>query len=281
MELKVKDFIIDKNIPLALIENPVKATACAVKGMKLYEESKILKSLFNIGRIKLRVLKPILEGLLLIETVKNLSVVLPSPTKITEVNANASINLPECLVGKKVTAVANKINNSTSKASVSVEIKNNIDIMSVTAEDYINKTVSGIVNSVYLPFFYLLDEYRWFIQKTEFAKLYKEWKEDYSCFVNNCEPLKDIVTDDSYMWEDNRSQFILPIDINSGKLRLWKILGNPSETTKDKCYEIEKEYYDFTQKRKELAQQGKKILYEKGIPDEINPFIELINKYKI
>ena len=176
------------------------------------------------------------------------------------------------------------INDNTNEAEdiILEKLNNYKKDLSKDKEDIIksiNKIMMGIIDEDILKLFYSLDLFQGFIDNSRFLYLYRDWKDLYSCLSDNCPELSRFMPDDSFLWYDeDKTEFIIPVDINSGKLRIHKFFENLSKEEKIQANLIEKRYYKYVEDKYKILQKASEKVKTLGIKEEYNPFEELIKE---
>jgi hypothetical protein len=122
--------------------------------------------------------------------------------------------------------------------------------------------------------FSLLDKFQTFINETNFIDNYRDWKDILQCLEKNCEPLKDYLFDDDFLYyDDKHKNFIMPIDINNGKLRIYKFFEIISKDERKQCDLIERRYYQYLADKKQILHKAAQKAKKNKVKDEKNPFL--------
>jgi len=214
-------------------------------------------------------------------------------------------DLPKCLsdtiTNKVSTAGANgmkdildpfnagieSINSITSEAtpminSIAHTFVNSVDEGIAEVNKFLKKTLGNIVSKGDKPLFELLDEFQKFVNDTNFVDNYREWKDIYKCLDTNCKPLEKYLYDDEFLfYDEEKKNFIMPIDISTGRIRLRKFFEYLTRDEEKQCAVIETRYFKYLADKKQILLTASKTVKDKGIKDDKNPFLHVAMAQKI
>lgn len=147
----------------------------------------------------------------------------------------------------------------------------------------ITKIMKAIIAEEDIKLFESLDKYQRFLDKANFIHVYKDWKDLYSCVKDNCPELDRFVPDDSFLWSDEeKTKFIIPVDLNSGQLRIIKIFDNLTKEELVQARLIEKRYYKYIKDKTSVLIFASEKTEALGVNDNDNIFKKmLISKSEI
>jgi len=186
--------------------------------------------------------------------------------------ANPKItSLPECLDNTKTGKMTENVKKSANSAfNKATENPNSMigkvnDFLSGAGDmiNSVNNTLNDglkmIADAADLPLFKSFDALLEYLSKTDYIKQFKEIKEMRKCLEENCKPLKDMLMDDGFLYYDKKKKhFIMPININSGKLKVASFFEKPTAQQKKECAKIQSRYNKYLNKKKKLAEKMKK-----------------------
>jgi hypothetical protein len=156
------------------------------------------------------------------------------------------------------------------------KFKNDPAAVEKSIEVYVKYLVKLLFSYEYLELFGYLDILQNFLNKTKFVEVYNDWKDSYYCLYGNCPELRDSMPDDYFLWsDDSKRHFILPIDLNTGKIRISKFDDNMNKNQKIEAKKIELYYYKYLESKDKIIKKASDICKEKGIPDDKNPFKDI------
>lgn len=145
-----------------------------------------------------------------------------------------------------------------------------------------NKMLSSMIGSTLDPsdkiLFEKLDSLYEYLQNTDYISDYKDWKDITKCIQANCKPIAKTIMDDDFLWyNENKTEFIMPIDMGNGRIRIRKFFRTLTKEQSRKCMEIEKRYYKYLQDKKKMAREASEKLRIQGIKDSKNPFSSIVS----
>ena len=147
---------------------------------------------------------------------------------------------------------------------------------------YIDKLMKSIVDPRLYKLFILIDTLQKFIIKTKFIITYRDFKDYYDCLTKNCIPYGPYTPDDYFLWYDEgKTDFILPIDINNGEVRVKKIYSNPNEEEKQIIKNIEQNYLNYKKTKTKILKDLYNKLKVAGVEDKDNPFKLMLEEIEI
>jgi len=297
--MAINNTVQSPSVPSLLdFENFSTATACKISFEKHNSYILKLRSIQLSAEVLIDDIKPILEKIL--ETDKEF--IVPTPVNInidlniTKIASPKVKSLPNCLAsvvtGDDISSTdkmsdildpSNKnlsnLNTLTDKATQQIndELENytsNTDLMLDDANLLIEKAMNNLVDYNYIDLFRKLDNLFDFLYKTKYIQKYKNIKDLTICIKENCKMVSDDMMKDDFLWYDsNKTQFIMPIDINNSKIRINKFFDSLTREQEQICNNIEKRYYYYIDNKKEIINKASKILSDKGISEKNNPFI--------
>lgn len=146
-------------------------------------------------------------------------------------------------------------------------------------EKLLENVISLSIPTQYLELFKSLDKFQSFIDGTKYIYLYKDWKDIYKSLSTNCSEMKNITPNDDFLYYDEEHEsFILPIDINTGKIRVSKFFEDLTTDEKNQANLVEQKYYRYKQDKIDFLE--KSIEKTKNITDSENPFLILYKRKK-
>jgi len=279
-------------------------TACVEKQALFTTKSLKLQSIILTAMLLISKIRSVMEPMLGIEQAEF------AILNIGDINIDMGINritapkidpLPKCLsdtiTNTLSTAGANgmkdildpfnstidEINSLTSAATPVLQgtansFTNNINMGINEVNKFMKKTMNNIVSKGDKELFEMLDNFQKFIKDTYFVDNYREWKDIYKCLKNNCKPLEDYFYDDSFLYyDDEKKRFIIPIDINSGRIRLRKFFEYLTRDQQRQCDVIERRYFKYVSDKHGVLVKAAQEAKKKGIEDDKNPFKEVLN----
>jgi len=285
-------------------ENFSKYIACSKKYKKYNAATLRVNSIFISARMTSKLPKKYLEPLM------NENFV-PKNSKNYEVNVESMIEktikpkivpialcLSTELTGKNIragnnglddelnpyTPILDEINELTNDAQKELEneaikFKEDFQSIEIYVNDYLDKIMKTIIHEDYYNLFMNLDMFQKFIFNTKFVQRYKDWRDLYDCVSKNCKEYGQNTPDDYFLFFfEEKTQFILPIDYNNGKLRINKFF---QELTSDQLLQgrrIELLYYDYLKIREEIINKSYNVIKDSGVPDINNPYYILLEK---
>ncbi len=275
--------------------------ACTKKYEDYAQSILKLNSIFISGRVTMRVAKNLIEPLLDEENdAYNSPTIDLNLDNFTNKISDLKIKpIPSCLAsnlggddprkGNKTDDILNpnnkklnSTNDSTEKASSALQKasdKMSLENKAFHIEENLDSIMATIIDQKYLKLFLALDMFQNYINKTSFVKHYKEFRDFYDCIDKNCKELKKYTPDDYFLWSDEeKTKFILPIDINDGKLRIAKFSDILSDSQKIQAKKIELLYYNYVEKRVEIIKKAYEKVKSNNIDDVNNPFYPLLKK---
>jgi hypothetical protein len=205
----------------------------------------------------------------------------PKIVPISKCLANEIINEYDNIDERKFKEILDSNNTEETSFDMETELKKILKeqkINTVTETNKIIKKISrNIVNPKYEKLFGLLDDFQKFIFDTNFVLIYDKWKDIYECLNKNCKSISPYLSDDSFLYFDReKRKFIIPIDINNGRVRVIKFFENLSPTEKYNIQKIEERYFKYLNDKKIIIKDaGRKIKEKYNILDEDNPYFHI------
>lgn len=148
-------------------------------------------------------------------------------------------------------------------------------------ERSINHVMGTITSQGDYDLFQSLDRFQKFVDDTKYINLYRDWKDMYNSLDTNCTELRSVLPNDDFLYYDaEHTSFIMPIDINTGKLRIKKFFEDLTPSEKRQADLIEKRYYKYLQDRSAILSDAAQKVRDKGTKDDKNPFAILYNNMK-
>ena len=153
-----------------------------------------------------------------------------------------------------------------------------IDSMTSEANSMLNKMMSSTLDPIDKALFEKLDGLYEYLKNTEYIQDYKDWKDITKCIQTNCKPIAGTIMDDDFLWyDDDKTEFIMPIDMGNGRVRIRKFFQKLTSEQSRKCTEIERRYYKYLSDKILLAKQAEEKLRKQNISDSKNPFISIVS----
>jgi len=223
---------------------------------------------------------------------------LPTNTKTYDINSLETATFLERIIKPNIIKIPLVLAEILIPQNIKVETLSNIDTsnpaeLSDIASEYINQemetflndpeksvdevfsfldTLSPLItNSFYIEVFGLLDRLNHFIIKTKFIQGYIEQKEAYNILMTYCKFDEKSLINDSFLWTNYEEDFILPININDGKIKLTKFFENPTQSKKEKLNRIEVEYFRYLEQRGKVLDKLKSLTQD--VDDDKNPVL--------
>lgn len=278
-------------------------TACVEKQALFTAKSLKLQSVVLTSMLLISKIRTVMEPMLGIEqdefTIPN----------IGDINIDMGINritspkidpLPKCLADTITNTVSTagqngmkdildpfnsaigEINSLTSAATPTLQgmadtFTNSINMGINEVNKLMKKTMNNIVSKGDKELFEMLDNFQKFIKDTHFVDNYREWKDIYKCLKNNCKPLEDYLYDDGFLYyDDEKKRFIVPIDVNSGRIRLRKFFEFLTKDQQRQCDVIERRYFKYVSDKHTVLAKAAQEAKKKGIEDNKNPFTAVL-----
>ena len=151
--------------------------------------------------------------------------------------------------------------------------KEDIEAQIKEVHNILRSTMVSRVIPELLELFEGLDTLSKYLIDTNYIKDYKDWKKLTKYIQKNCTVLKNTILTDDFMWyDDTREEFIMPIDINSSKIRIHKFFRHLTKAQIREANKIEKKYYKYIRDKIEIAKAGSEQLRLKNVQESKNPF---------
>jgi hypothetical protein len=159
--------------------------------------------------------------------------------------------------------------------SAAENLRNNVDSGVREVNKMMKKTMGNIIAPGDQTLFRLLDDFQTFIKDTNYIGTYNKWRDMYSCLERNCIPLKPFLIDDSFLYYDKeKKKFIVPIDINNGRVRVIKFFEEVTPSQQRKLHRIEQRYFKYLNDKKHiLSEAARKAKIEHKVEDDKNPYL--------
>ena len=280
-------------------ENFATGTACIEASIKHTVLTLKLRSSHLGGEVIMDSIIPILEAMLGIEN---------PPFQIHELedfNMDLGISkisspkigdIPQCLsdtlTGKLSThgpdlmkdilnpfnSAINGINSLTSEASGHINealhsFTGSINTLVNSANKVLSNYIKSVVDPTDLVLFTKVDLLYKYLLDTNYINDYKNWKDITKCIKQNCKPIANEILSDDFLWYDEKhKEFIMPIDLNNGRIRFSKFFRTLTKEQLRKCFEIEKRYYKYLNDKKRIARAAAEKIRQQKIADDKNPF---------
>jgi len=287
-------------------ENFSTATACMESAIKHEVYTLKLRGIHLGGEVKVDFIVPMIEAMIKVPSNNLLT-----PPDLVDFNMDLSISkitspkvgdLPQCLsdtitgaimsidTGIDILDPFNKlidgVNSLTSAAtptlnSTASSFVNNMNSLVYEANKIISKSLESITDPTDYKLFVELDSLQEYLEKTSYLKTYMNWKDMTKCIDTNCPPLKDKIMRDDFMWDADRKNFLMPIDMNSGSIRIAKFLPEASKDELRKCAEIETRYYKYLKDKRDIAYENARKLRESKVDDSKNPFKSILDSSSV
>jgi len=182
-------------------------------------------------------------------------------------------------LNKSLDSVNSLTNSATSVINSSVNsFTSNINSGINEVNKFMQKTMGNIVAPGDKALFSALDKFQKFVNDTGFINTYREFNDLLRCLKQNCKPLDKYLIDDSFLYYDKRKRrFIMPIDINSGRIRIAKFFEDLSPEEKRQSGIIERRYYKYLSDKKEVLRNASRKAKNNGLEDGKNPFLSVVN----
>jgi len=148
-----------------------------------------------------------------------------------------------------------------------------------SANKVLADSMKQVIDPTDLVLFEQVDTLYKYLQDTEYIQDYKNWKDMTKCIQTNCKPIADKILTDDFLWydEDKHTEFIMPIDLNSGRITFIKFFRTLTKEQSRQCYEIEKRYYQYLRDKKAIARKASEKLRLQKIADSKNPFEAIVS----
>ena len=180
---------------------------------------------------------------------------------------NNNLNSVNSLTNSATSIINSSVNAFTSNVNNGIKEVNK----------FMEKTMGSIIAPGDKKLFSALDKFQKFVNDTGFINTYREFNDLLRCLEINCKPLNKYLIDDSFLYYDKRKKrFIMPIDINSGKIRIAKFFEDLNPEEKRQANIIEIRYYKYIRDKKEVLRNAAKKAKEKNIEDDKNPFLKVV-----
>lgn len=272
-------------------------SACLETSAKYNLKRLKLRSSFYVAEVKTELVKPMIVALIKsrvsfgpIGDIKNLNMEIGS-TRISETFVS---DIPECLsnslldisnvtslgddimspLQETMSDVINSVTDTASKVtsllgSYMDSYNNSVNKVNDTIH-LLNNTVGAFISAEERVVYELLDQLSSFLTDTSILEDYIELKDLKKCIESNCNTkVKDL----GFLYSDEeQKEFILPIDINTGRIRIHKFFNNPSANVKESANKLERGYYKYLNEKIRIAKEQEDLLRIKGISDIQNPF---------
>lgn len=279
-------------------------TACMEKQAIYSFKMLKLQSVVLTGRLMIESTRSILRPML---GMKNDLIKIP---EIGNVNLDLAINkitapkvnpLPKCLAstftGEAINAGANgmkdildpfnnnldSINSLTNAASSAINsaanaLISNIDKGISEVNKFMEKTMGNIIAPGDKLLFASLDKFQKFVDDSGFINTYREFNDALRCLKKNCKALENYLIDDSFLYyDDKKKRFIMPVDINSGRVRIAKFFEDLTPEEKRQAQLIELRYYNYLNDKKEILKKAAQKAKNNKVHDDKNPFLSAAN----
>ena len=147
-----------------------------------------------------------------------------------------------------------------------------------SANKVLANSMKQVIDPTDLALFEQIDALYKYLQNTEYIQDYKNWKDMTKCIQTNCKPIVDKILTDDFLWydEDKHTEFIMPIDLNSGRITFIKFFRTLTKEQSRQCYEIERRYYQYLRDKKAIAKAASEKLKSQKIEDNKNPFMSIV-----
>jgi hypothetical protein len=177
-----------------------------------------------------------------------------------------------------------KANNFTSEANDYLNSSLNaftgsLSILVNSANKVLSDAMRQVINPIDLILFEQIDILYKYLQDTDYIQDYKNWKDMTKCIQTNCKPIAYKILTDNFLWydEDKHTEFIMPIDLNSGRITFIKFFRTLTKEQSKQCYKIEKRYYQYLRDKKAIAREASKKLRMQKIDEDKNPFSAIVS----
>jgi hypothetical protein len=284
---------------LTNFDNFSTGTACIEKSAEHTAKTLELRSKFYTAESMMESIKAVLGTILGIEDDFSFDLGLPelnmdlSVGKITQPKV---ADLPGCLASTITGYVLTKgsgllgdilsplnsgisaLNSLTSSATSVLNDRANSLINDVNrgifeVEKYLEELMASLCAPGDKPLFEMLENFETYIKETNITNVYKDWRDLDRCLRQHCKPLKDTLMVDDFLWyDDKNTQFILPIDLNNGTLRIKKFFQDLSPQQLKKANDIEVRYREYKSRKREAVRLGAEVARKNGTADSNNPF---------
>jgi len=118
---------------------------------------------------------------------------------------------------------------------------------------YMEKIMGNLVSKGDKTLFQALDKFQSFVNDTNFVQDYRDFKDMLRCIKNNCPQLSEYLADDSFLfYDENKREFIMPIEMNSGKIKINKFFQSLNQLENNRCYEIQKRYDKYLSDKRDI-----------------------------
>lgn len=285
---------------LTEFDNFAVGTACIEKSTEHTAKTLELRSKFNTAESMMDVIKAVLGPILGIET--DVSFDLP---EFPDLNMDLSVgkitapklgDLPECLAatitGEAITkgpglmgdildplnSAIGTYNSMTSSANTALNKRltsftEDINAGIYEVEKYLAKLMAFLCAPEDKPLFELFEDFEAFIKETNFINVYKDWRDLDACLRKHCQPVTSMLMTDDFMWYDeDHKEFILPIQLNDGKMKVAKFFQNLTPQQKKKAVDIEKRYGEYKNRKREAVRVGEEVARKNKVKEDQNPF---------
>jgi len=273
-------------------------TACTEKSAVFTAKTLKLQSVIITARLMIAKIRLIMRPMLLL---KQSDIALPNidlnlDVAISKITAPKVKPLPKCLAdtltGGAISSGSNgmkdildpfnsaisEVNSMTSSALGPLTSKVNSFLGDVNnGINEVNKMMSSVSKAIIdagdIALFGAVDDFQKFIENTNFVDNYREWKDIYRCLEKNCKPLRPFLVDESFLFydEDNKA-FIMPIDLNNGRINFLKFFEDLNREEKKQALIIGTRYYQYRASKEAKLREAAKTAKDAGVKDDKNPF---------
>lgn len=174
----------------------------------------------------------------------------------------------------------NSVTNAASGAinSAANSLTSNINNGIKEVNKFMEKTMGNIIAPGDKALFASLDKFQAFVDDTGFIDTYREFNDLLNCLQTHCKPLEDYLVDDEFLYYDDRKKnFIMPIDVNSGRIRIAKFFEDLNKEEVRQAQIIERRYYKYLADKKEVLRNAATKAKDNKVEDDKNPFLASAN----
>jgi hypothetical protein len=153
-----------------------------------------------------------------------------------------------------------------------------LNSMVKSANNIIKKALADRIDPTDLTLFEMVDSFLIYLDDTNYLNDYKDWKDLTKCIEKNCPPLKDSIMQDDFMWyDDDKKEFIMPIDMGNGRITFTKFFRELTPEQKKECNKIEKRYFEYIGVKKQMAQEAAAKVKKAKVAEDKNPFSSIVS----
>jgi len=269
-------------------ENTSVTTACSIR---LDEQQKIgieLKSVTNgIVVISNKIKKVLSPMLLLQQTYDDMAdVTLNHDSIIKKVTDTKVEKIPKCLA-EAISGIKDNSQDTLSGVAESVlnkkinSDKNSPEKQIKEIIDYFDRIAPFIYRQEDKEIFNLIDKLVVYVDKVNYIKKVADYYDVTNCILDNCEHLIDSIVIDDFLWNKNdRNIPRVPLDLGSGKFKLFKVLYGICPEYKVKADIIETRYYKYIKRKEKILKEGKALVDANKDFKGQNPFDLVLKSIK-